>query len=632
MYRVALGVLLGAFCLVPFQVSGLAQTPPPQSAQPTFRSTLDLLTLDTSVRDKGGQVVADLQASDFTVTIDGKPRKVVSAVFFKADPATGYRLSGGAAPTPQYVSNDKAQPGRVVVFALDSETIRGGQERALFDTASRMLDGLSPADAVGLVEYPGPAIDVTRDHSVVAEALKRFRGRAPSESEVLKPGSNPLPSLPGASPMGDVTGRAHAQQVLLNLAQLLRGMAAVRAPRSIVLISGGLRFDRELTAQFKELQRAAAESRVMLYTVLLEDVGYETTRGENRPDIRRPPGLVESDPAKGDGLATISSMTGGMFFNAAGRATGIFDRIQSEVSSFYQLAIESSPADADGKEHDVKVRVSRTGVDVRAPAHVAVAEPPSRVAPRDPLLVALQQPTDVPDVPLAISTYSTYGAGGAIQVLMSAEIGAPNAAAPAEWGFAVSQRGKDAIIRRGRIAAGSERPHVVSAAMDMPPGDYRLRLAAVDGDDRIGVLDVPFKAGYQKVGATVTSDLVVGVVAAGEFEPRRRLARTEELIATLQVIAGGTVSSGVLQLIPAGSARSVLTIPLSIRPPSSADGPTTLQGRASLASVPAGRYTASAVLEVGGQPATRIDRVIEITGPPPVGADLERVQTSGKIK
>ena len=92
----------------------------------------------------------DLQASDFTVTIDGRPRKVVSAVFFKADAAGGGRLTGGAAPTPGKRLQRAAQPGQVIVFALDSETIRGGQERPLFETASRMLEGLSPADAVGL--------------------------------------------------------------------------------------------------------------------------------------------------------------------------------------------------------------------------------------------------------------------------------------------------------------------------------------------------------------------------------------------------------------------------------------------------------------------------------------------------
>ncbi len=191
-YRVFPGVVFGALCLVALRVPGLAQSSSSQTPQPTFRSTVDLLTIETSVRDKSGQPVPDLQAPDFTVTIDGKPRRVVSAVFFKADAATGARLSGGAAPTPQYVSNAGSTPGRVVIFALDSETIRGGQERALTETASRMLDGLSPADAVGLVEFPGIAIDATRNHSAVAEALKRFRGRALTEAEDKGSGNDVL--------------------------------------------------------------------------------------------------------------------------------------------------------------------------------------------------------------------------------------------------------------------------------------------------------------------------------------------------------------------------------------------------------------------------------------------------------
>ena len=614
--RVFLGVLLAALCLVTLRVTGVAQTASPQSAQPTFRSTLDLLTLDTSVRDKSGQPVPDLQPSDFTVTIDGRPRQVVSAVFFKADAAG--RISGGAAPTPQYVANDRAQPGRVVVFALDSETIRGGQERALFETASRMLDALSPADAVGLVEFPGPTIDVTRNHSVVADALKRFRGRALNESEALTPGSNPLPSMPGAMPMGDVRGRAHAQRVLLNLAQLLRGMTAVRAPRSIVLISGGLRFDRELTTQFKELQRAAAESRVMLYTVLLEDVGYEVTRGENRPDLGRPPGLVEAEPAKGDGLATISSMTGGMFFNAAGRAGAIFDRIQSEVSSFYQLAIESSPADADGKEHDVKVRVNRSGVDVRAPSHVAVARPPGVAPVRDRLAEALQQPTDLPDVPLAVTAYSTHAASGAINLVVSAEIGAPSGAAPAEWGIAIARPGSDALVRRSRVAAGTKSPHRITTTMEVPPGEYRLRAAALDADGRVGVLEIAVSARHLTAAGTRVSDLIVGAVTDGRLEPRRRIAQSEELTALLEVTAASDAGlAGTLQLIPGGTARATFRAPFSVRPPSSPGAPAILEARAALDPVPPGRYTASAVLEIAGLPLTRISRIIEVTASAP---------------
>jgi VWFA-related protein len=603
-------VVSAALCLA-------QQTPPP-----TFRSTVDLLTIDTSVRDKSGQPVPDLQASDFTVTIDGRPRKVVSAVFFNADPAAGTRLSGGAAPTPQHLSNDRSSPGRVVVFALDAQTIRGGQERALFETASRMLGNLSPADAVGLAEMPGPSIDLTRDRSAVAEALMRFRGRAPTEAEALV-GTNRFQTPSGitALPMRELTARAHTQQVLSDLAKLVRRMTTVRAPRSVILISGGLTLDRELNAQYAELERAAAESRVLLYTVLVEQVGYEVSRGETRPD-------AAIDPAKGDGLATIASRTGGMFFSGLGRAVGVFDRIHSEVSAFYQLALESSPSDADGKPHDVKVRVSRPGVNVRAPSHVAVPRPPTKAAPVDPLAVALQQQTDVPDVPLAVATYTTQPGGSAIRLLVSAEIGAPNSAAPAEWGFAVIQHGKAVTGTRGRIPAGSERPRVVSTSVEVEPGDYRLRVAAVDAQDRIGVLEIPITARYETASGAVLSDLVAGVVTGGQLEPRRRVSRSEDLTVMLEAAAPpGVVVTGTLQLIPAGSARSVLDAPLSTRraPAEVAPPASVLQGRASLADVLPGRYTASAMLHVDGQPATRVSRMVEVisTLPVPVSAPEE---------
>ena len=599
----------------------LAQQTPP----PTFRSTVDLLTIDTSVRDKSGQPVPDLQASDFTVTIDGRPRKVVSAVFFKADAAAGTRVSAGAAPTPQHVSNDRSSPGRVVVFALDAETIRGGQERALFETASRMLNNLSPADAVGLTEMPGPSIDLTRDHSAIAEALLRFRGRAPAEAEELV-GTNRFSTPSGITPMPmrELTARAHTQQVLSDLAKLVRRMATVRAPRSVILISGGLTLDRELNAQYAELERAAAESRVLLYTVLLEQVGYEVSRGETRPD-------VAIDPAKADGLATIASRTGGMFFSGIGRAVGVFDRIHSEVSSFYQLALESSPSDADGKQRDVKVRVSRPGVSVRAPSHIAVPRPAKKAAPVDPLAVALQQETDVPDVPLAVATYSTQPGGNAIRLLVSAEIGGPNSAAPAEWGFAVIQHGKAVAGTRGRIPAGSERPRVVSTSVEVQPGDYRLRVAAVDAEDRIGVLEIPITARYETVSGAVLGDLIAGVVAGGQLEPRRRVSRSEDLTVMLEVGAGpGLALGGTLQLIRAGSARSVLDVPLVKQRAATEGAPpvSILLARGSLAAVPPGRYTASAALAIDGQPATRVSRVVEVTGALPVPAVPAEAATS----
>ena len=182
-----------------------------------------------------------------------------------------------------------------------------------------------------------------------------------------------------------------------------------------MLISGGLAFDFELTSPYQVLERAAAESRVMLYSVRLDQMDFDMS-------TNTPGAGIAGDPALTTGLANIASMTGGMFFTGMGRATGVFSRIASEVSSFYELGLESSPADGDGKEHSIRVKVTRPGVDVRAPSHVAAARP-SKDAARDPLTVALQQPTDVAEVPLAVSAYSTQGVGGAVRLLVSAEIG-----------------------------------------------------------------------------------------------------------------------------------------------------------------------------------------------------------------
>jgi hypothetical protein len=137
--RTSFVLVLAVLCVGVLGLSALAQSPAPQTPPPTFRSNVDLLTLEASVRGRRGTPVPDLQASDFTVTIDGRPRRVVSVQFFKADTASGARLTGGAPPTPRHVTNDEVMPGRVVVFAVDGDSIERGQEKALFETAARML-------------------------------------------------------------------------------------------------------------------------------------------------------------------------------------------------------------------------------------------------------------------------------------------------------------------------------------------------------------------------------------------------------------------------------------------------------------------------------------------------------------
>ena len=59
-------------------------TPASQAGQrPVFRSGVDLIAVDAAVVDKDGNPIAGVKPEQFEVTVDGKPRRVVSAEFLE---------------------------------------------------------------------------------------------------------------------------------------------------------------------------------------------------------------------------------------------------------------------------------------------------------------------------------------------------------------------------------------------------------------------------------------------------------------------------------------------------------------------------------------------------------------------
>ena len=150
--------------------------------QPQFKSGVQLLTIDASVRDKSGKAVPDLKPSDFSVTIDGKPRAVVFAQYFHSEPSTIVATSDSTVGRYETNSNPDSPAGHVVVFAIDRNALPPGMERPILESAAAMLGGLSRADSVGLVEIPGRSFDVTRDTCGLRKSsnrspVRRCRGR-----------------------------------------------------------------------------------------------------------------------------------------------------------------------------------------------------------------------------------------------------------------------------------------------------------------------------------------------------------------------------------------------------------------------------------------------------------------------
>src|SRR6188472_4194094 len=101
-----------------------AQAQDPQQAPPTFRSGVDVITVDIGAVDGRGQPVTDLHAPEFTVKIDGQARRVVSAdlVKYPFTPDDGLKRR----PEPKqkqfetlYTTNITVAEGRMIMIAVD---------------------------------------------------------------------------------------------------------------------------------------------------------------------------------------------------------------------------------------------------------------------------------------------------------------------------------------------------------------------------------------------------------------------------------------------------------------------------------------------------------------------------------
>ena len=118
-----------------------AQQPPTPPAQPTFRASTELIAIDATVVNDRGEPVADLTPEDFVLTIDGTPRRVVSAQFIKQDPpGPPPTLAGRRLP---FSTNESAVGGRLVLIVFDLEGIGVGGGRGATVAASRFLDQLA---------------------------------------------------------------------------------------------------------------------------------------------------------------------------------------------------------------------------------------------------------------------------------------------------------------------------------------------------------------------------------------------------------------------------------------------------------------------------------------------------------
>jgi len=226
---------------------------------------------------------------------------------------------------------------------------------------------------------------------------------------------------------------------------------------------------------------------------------------------------------------------------------------------------------------------------------------------------ALHQPIDRADLPLGAGAYVTRGeSGDKIKLLIASEVGgdAP-VPGPVTWGYLIS-RANAVITEAQHQAERPMAPLVVTASVQLDPGQYELKFAAIDADGRVGSITFPVDAHLHGTTDVRLGDLVLGAASGNRVAPRGRVAQGSDLIALIDIYANDPSRLQSLAVtLEVSGAQPIAARRMSTQPGS---GPTVLSAQTTLSTegLAPGRYVAKAVVRRGDQTLVEAARKIDV--------------------
>lgn len=661
-FRLCLASVVVAAVLHPSAPALAQNTPAPPEPSitgnpqaPTFRAGVNVITVDAAAVDGRGRPVLDLRAPDFSVRIDGQPRRIVSVEAVRMESAPPRPGTTQPAIESFFTTNQHAPTSRLIVLAVDQLNILPGDARQLLQSASRFLDALGPEDRVAFFAFPAPgiAIDFTTDRVRIRRAMEltvggaqRFEGKFnvglyEAIQAMLKSDEVMMakviarecrravgPALDECtrqltSEMAQMVSRVREDRLrsLDGLEAILDGLALVDAPKALVVMSEGLVLDNPTDVD--GVVRAASRAQASI-NVLLMDVprGSDLARGPIMP-----PTLTEDRDLQINGLRELAAASRGSLYNIAGNGAPIFDRLASELSAYYLIGVEEEDGDRNDRPHRIDVEIKRQGITVRS-RRAFVLSAPKRLTPAETLSAVLRAPFGVADIPLRATTFSVQDpASSRVRLLIAADVGQPGSPA-ARYSVAWTL-----IDREGRVAASGAESRTLTprqaggtdtlgfgTELLVEPGVYSLRLAVLDGEGRRGAITREVNAWKMAGEEFAVGDLLIGPAPApGEslatgVEPQVAgdIAGTVELHATAATTFDATRVT--FEVAETEESPALLTVPASLvagpTPGSRAAGTALPAAR-----LPAGRYVVRARVTRNGALAGVLVRPFIVSAP-----------------
>jgi len=536
-----------------------------------------------ALTDDGSQV-SDLKAEEVSLKVNGKPRQVKSLSLFRTTRDPG--AAAGPALAPPYSTNAVGTNGRVIYILLDDDSISPGRESQVREAVAIITREIGPGDRIGVLTPQGqlnmrPGADPVK----VKLAVDGLAGRAASNETASDAQCRTIRVLASVGTMLGMTGGS---------------------PTTIVIFSGGMS-----PPAVKQIQIGAATNDVCpVRPEDFQNIGnLAATAHADLYLFHVTEGMVNRSTTQDAGFESLAGVTGAEFVRLTASPQASVSRMLRETSAYYVATFEPEPGERSGQAMRLEMRSTRDKVKLRSRPSVEIPKEIARAAvtPKDMLRV----PGEHNDLPLRAAAFPSRSPGSdEVKIVALFESSEPSAAiASASVGLFDE---KNTLKKQWTAQKDDLAKRPIMAALSAPPGNYRLRVAAVDAGGRAGTTDYELRAEVPRAGPLKLSALVLGTQQqGGGFAPRLEFNGEPVAIGLLEIYG---VPSGGAVAVELDVAQTADGAPLATAQTTVSKGATDDMriafGGFSIATLAPGDYQMRAVVSLDGKPVGRVVRTL----------------------
>jgi VWFA-related protein len=401
------------------------------------------------VLDKKGEPVRGLTKDDFSIVDQGHPQTVALFAEEASGPRPGAPASAAVFPPPNFFTNRPQEssqiPTNVTILLFDALNTQIQDQAYARQQILKFLKHLPPKSSIAIYVLTAQIRiiqDFTQDTALLQRAVEKYAGQYSAQLEGSTPDSVTLsgnsggtdamsPSIQQAEDalnaalqrMADFYTVNPVQATTAALEAIANHVARIPGRKNLIWVSGSFPFAigldgdsvdastrdrRHFGDEIERAARAMNQADLAIYPVdarglmtMPQFSASNRTPFNPRQPQKNPPRV---DHNNFDSMNMLAERTGGHAFYNTNDISGAVHRALNDSDLTYSLGYYPDHGKWDGKFHEIKVRVNRPGIEVRArKGYFATSDPPDNDAERKASLdAAVWSPIDASSLAIQV--------------------------------------------------------------------------------------------------------------------------------------------------------------------------------------------------------------------------------------